>query len=439
MSALLLQLPPEILLEIIELLYEDYCLVDVDSDPEVIDISWLFSEQVEGWRGDPLEALRLYEFFLPHDSRILYPRRTCKFLANLCTPTLFQSLDLTRLRSGDQEFLFKFISKLGHAVKDLSLNMMLDSRSRAEGEDFNARVLDHCDAVRRLTIFHEKDDESEPRPLFDNIRGLSSLEEIHIIDADEWLDFWDDIPSIDAPKHLAHRLLDVVLDAHASHLRSIVLFGVLPLSIATFEKIQHTVPKLSRLEIIRGLSVHHRESLATPAAWACAANLQHVSLTRCRGAHAAIFTRQLAAGAIGHLRTLYMSICGAWSDDETLPGAAKWTIPALEVLELDHFAEWEMRHFAMIHVKKVFLSRVWQMAGMREAQALIKAMTDTTTFPEAIELHVSPEWGDQDFDDLQAACLTREIKVVERDWWFREKEGYTKKRVFPLNLHPARP
>lgn len=436
MSALLLQLPPEVLLEIIELLHEDYCLAEVDSDPEVIDISWLFTEQVEGRRGNPLEALRLYGSFSTHSSSILYSHRTCIYLSNLCTPTLFQSLDVTRLRGGDQEPLFNFISKLGHVVKGLSLNMMPDIWSEAEAEDLNARVLDHCDAVRRLTIFHERDDTSKPQQLLDNIRNLSSLEEIHIIDADEWLDFWDDISVRDAPSHLAHRLLDAVLDAHASRLRTITLFGVTPLTIATFEKIQRTTPKLNRLEFIRGLDVHHRESLAAPTAWACAANLQHVSLTRCRGAHAAIFTQQLAAGAIGRLRTLYMSICGARSDDETLPkpGATKWTIPPLEVLELDHFAAWEMHHFAMIHARKVFLSRVWKLAGMRGAKALIMAMTDTTTFPGAIELHVTPEWSDQDFDDLRTECFKRGIKVVERDWRFVEIEGYTKKRVFPLNL-----
>lgn len=317
--------------------------------------------------------------------------------------------------------------------------MVLDSRSRAKATDFNARVLGHCDNVRRLIIFHEKEDMSEPRPLLNEIRNLSSLEEIHIIDANECLEFWDDIPASEASNCLAHRLLDVVLDAHATRLRTIVLFGVTPLTVGTFEKIQHTAPKLGRLQVIRGLTVHHRESLANPAAWACAANLQHVSLTRCRGAHAAIFTRQLAAGAIGHLRTLYMSICGAWSDDERLPGATKWTIPALDVLELDHFAEWEMAHFAMIRAKKVFLSRVWQMAGMREAKALTIAMRDTNTFPGVVELHVTPEWSDQDFNDLRVVCSAREIKVVERDWWFREIEGYTKKRVLPLHLHAAKP
>ena len=350
------------------------------------------------------------------------------------------------MKGGGQQPLYKLLSKLGHVIKDLSLNMVLDlgenlgeNRSGIEEEEFNARVLGHCGNVRRLTIFHDKDNMSDPRLLFDKIRGLSSLQEIHIIDASESLELWEDIPVEDASNYLAHRLLDVVLDAHASRLRTIVLFGVTPLTIGTFEKIQCSAPKLIRLEIIRGITVHHHESLANPAAWACAANLQHVSLTRCRGVHAAIFTRQLAAGAIGCLRTLRMSLCGDVNSDETLPGATKWTIPALEVLELDNFAEWEMRHFAMIHAKKVLLSCVWQSPVMREGEALITAMRDTATFPGVIELHVASRWGDHDIDDLRAVCLAREIEIVERDWWFEETEAYTKKHVFPLCLHAADP
>ena len=325
-------------------------------------------------------------------------------------------------------------------MKNLSLYLTLDSWSchrwsRAEAEDFNTRVLGHCNTLRRLAIFHERHDKSKPQPLLHNIRNLSSLEEIQVIEVGE-LAVWMDIPARDAPNYLAHRLLDIVLDACASHLRTIILFGVTPLTIATFEKIQHATPKLNRLEMIRGLAVHHHESLAAPIAWACAANLQHVSLTRCRGAHAAIFTRQLAAGAIGHLRTLHMSICCAISDEGTLPVPTKWTIPALEVLELDYFAAWETRHFAMIHARKVFLSRVFQVDYMEDRQALIMAMTHTTTFPGAIELHVTPEWSDQDFNYLRVACLTRDIKIVSRDWEFEEIEEYSPRLVLPLNLHP---
>ena len=327
---------------------------------------------------------------------------------------------LMRLRGEEQEPLFPFLAKLGQVVKNISLNMMIDSWSRdswspAEAEDFNARILGHCNTVRRLTIFHERDNKSKLQLLFDNIRNLTSLEEIHIIDAGE-MGFCSQIGVSDVPNHLAHRLLDVILDAHASHLRTIILVGVIPLTIATFEKIQHATPKLNRLEIAHGLVAHHRESLAAPTAWACAANLQHVRLFRCSGVHAAIFTRQLAAGVIGHLRTLYVSFCGTGSDDEMLPVATNWTIPALEVLELDHFAAWEMRHLAIIHVTKVCLSRVFQVDNMEDTQALITAMTATTTFPGAIELHVTPEWSDQDFNDLRTACFTRDIKVVERDY-----------------------
>ena len=298
-------------------------------------------------------------------------------------------------------------------MKNLSLDVTHDWCGCQEAEDFNARVLGHCKTVRCLTIFHERDNKSKFQLLFDNIRNLSSLEEIQIIGAGV-MGFWSDTLVSVAPNHLVHRLLDVILDAHASHLRTITLLGASPLTIATFEKIQHATPKLNRLEITHGLTIHHRESLATPTAWACAANLQHMHLIRCRGVHAAIFTRQLAAGAIGHLRTLYISFCGTGSDDETLPVATNWTIPALEVLELEHFAAWEMRHFAVIHVRKVILSRVLQVDYMEDTQALITAMTATTTFPGAIELHVTPEWSDQDFNDLRIACFTRDIKVVAR-------------------------
>ena len=137
------------------------------------------------------------------------------------------------LRGEEQEPLFTFLSRLGHVVKNLSLNMMLNSWSRdnwspAEAEDFNARILGHCNNVRCLTIFHERDNKSKFQLLFDNIRNLSSLEEIHIIDASE-MGFWSVILASDAPDHLARRLLDAVLDAHASHLRTITLFGVNPL------------------------------------------------------------------------------------------------------------------------------------------------------------------------------------------------------------------
>lgn len=70
MSAFLLQLPQEVLLEIIELLYDDY-RVDTDPDAEVADISWLFTDGEGGWRRSPLEALRLYECLIPYVSNIL--------------------------------------------------------------------------------------------------------------------------------------------------------------------------------------------------------------------------------------------------------------------------------------------------------------------------------------------------------------------------------
>jgi hypothetical protein len=230
--------------------------------------------------------------------------------------------------------------------------------------------------IRRLTIFHEKEDKSEPRLLFDKIRDLSSLEEIHIIDADEWLDFWGDIPSDDAPNHLAHRLLDVVLDAHASRLRTIVLFGVTPMTIGTFEKIQYTAPKLNRLEIIRGIAVHHRESLASPAAWACAANLQHVSLTAagCARRYLHATARSGSNRASAHIAHVHLRCNGQTTGRITRSNEVDYSsFGGLGVGPLCRVGDAPFRDDPR---QKGFLSRVWQMAAMREPEALIMAMKD---------------------------------------------------------------
>lgn len=60
MRTLLLELPLELQLEIIKLLYEDYC-VTRDKEIGSCQIMWLWGEP-EGWqwRGNSLRALRLY-------------------------------------------------------------------------------------------------------------------------------------------------------------------------------------------------------------------------------------------------------------------------------------------------------------------------------------------------------------------------------------------
>jgi len=67
MGALLLQLPLEVLLEVIALSNEDYRLDWIDWTREPIS---LFPEEEEGWRKHPLKALRLYGSFSPYGSSI---------------------------------------------------------------------------------------------------------------------------------------------------------------------------------------------------------------------------------------------------------------------------------------------------------------------------------------------------------------------------------
>ena len=71
MGALLLQLPLEVLLEVIKLIHEDYRLAWIDSILEPPGIILLFPETAEEWRGHPLKALRLYGSLSPYGSSIL--------------------------------------------------------------------------------------------------------------------------------------------------------------------------------------------------------------------------------------------------------------------------------------------------------------------------------------------------------------------------------
>ena len=70
MGDLLLHLPLEVLLEVTELLHEDYRLAWIDSILERPASLLLFPEKVEKWRGHPLKALRLYGSFSLYGSSI---------------------------------------------------------------------------------------------------------------------------------------------------------------------------------------------------------------------------------------------------------------------------------------------------------------------------------------------------------------------------------
>ena len=70
MSAFLLRLHQDVVLEVIKLLNADYRLIWMDSIVGVKDFSLFFPEQVEEWRRHPLKALRLYGSPSPFGSSI---------------------------------------------------------------------------------------------------------------------------------------------------------------------------------------------------------------------------------------------------------------------------------------------------------------------------------------------------------------------------------
>jgi hypothetical protein len=129
----------------------------------------------------------------------------------------------------------------------------------------------------------------------------------------------------------------------------------------------------------------------------------------CEGIHVAIFVNQLAAGIFGHPRTVQLASCGHYSDEENLPFAPKWTIPRLELLELDPFAPWEIKYLGQIYAEIICMDRTWQWGS----EGLVEALKDSSMFPGVQTLEVADSWEEVHLGGLKEACLSRGIKAME--------------------------
>jgi hypothetical protein len=329
----------------------------------------------------------------------------------LCAPMLFHSLNLAERSSATLRGLVKDVPTILGLVKCIRLTV--DIRQGDTGSDqLLAQIVGHSPALRQITLLH-REQENVDLPLFITaLSNLSSLEDLRLVDQGYRVGIRCGGPS----NFFQGRCLNTILDSHGSKLRSLSLFGDRFFTEETFAKIRDKAGLLQRFRIVQGISVGLRDALACTSTWACAPYLQHIELHRCGGVHAAIFTHQLAAGIFGHPKSLYLSMCGAVSDDVTRPIATKWTIPRLEIVQFEYFAEWEMRHFAIIHTKKAFLSSVWRHALNGEYARTVEALSDPRTFPTLEKVHMSYHWEGDMLRDLTRVCLERGIREVMNDW-----------------------
>jgi len=328
--------------------------------------------------------------------------RTCKRLANICVPTLFHTIKYTEQR-GQIVHLLDYLVITGRFVKHLKLECdWADRRTLLE-------IVKRCSNLRSLTVInygHMLDSPDLPAA----IMLLPDLTELRLMGP------MDHSNSI-------HRstMLEQLLGSHGDKLRSLTISGLARLGKAFFASLSRDARRLVELEF-RDIGILPR-SLPESTTWACAGHLQSLTFIRCDRLYANVFTKMLASGVFGHPQKVSLSDFDTyqgvrklsdWDPDDILPrppAHREWTIPTLDTLEFDFLATWEMESLQLVHTKKVFLSRVTE-----TREKIIQQLAHKTSFPELVELHVTTDWNDQDFIELQRVCSARGVRKIMRDW-----------------------
>ncbi len=325
---------------------------------------------------------------------------TCKYLANICAPALFRTITNSRKTIN----LLDYLINIGCFVKHLNLHL------HGTDEHVLSEVVNRCSDLRCLTIHHYSGKKLDSVELLAALKALPALAEICFKEFPSFR--WEAVRGEDA----AHTMFKPLLQVHGNKLRSLKISGHGMLANGGFASLTHDASRLVELELDKVLHVGLRHLFAESRTWACAGHLQSLTFIQCGGLHANIFTQKLASGVFGHPQRVSMAICGDPSDDRKSPGPIEWTIPALDTFELDHFATWEMEHLQLIHAKKVFLSRVWRQGPGGMYKTVIQHIAEKRAFPEVVEVHVTTDWSDEDFRELQCVCSARGVKLVMRDW-----------------------
>ena len=325
---------------------------------------------------------------------------TCKYLANICAPALFSTITNARKATD----LLDYLTDIGCFVKHLKLHVY------GMRDHTLAEIVNRCSNLRCLTIHHYSGNKLNSVQLLAALEALPALAELRFKGLSSFR--WGIVKREDA----THTMFKPLLQVHGNKLRSLKILGGGLLGNGGFASLTHDASRLVELELHDVLHVELRHLFAESGTWACAGHLQSLTFTNCGGVHANLFTQNLASGVFGHPQRVSLAVCGDPSDDTKPPEAIDWTIPALDTFELDHFATWEMEHLQLIHARKVFLSRVWRQGPGGMYKTVIRHIADKRAFPEVVEVHVTTDWGDEVFKELQCVCSARGVKVVMNDW-----------------------
>lgn len=290
-------------------------------------------------------------------------------------------------------------------------HLKLDLENQERDDLILAKLVNRCPNLRHLTIDHYREDKSDAVLLLAAFKTLPALTDLSLHESSKYYRG----RGVSNEDSFVHKMFKPILESHRN-LRSLKVSGFGALERGGLAALMHDAPQLVELELCNVLHVGLRNPLAESATWACARHLQSLAFIRCGGLHAGIFAQKLASGVFGHPQKVTLAVCGSTSDDRKLPGPVVWTIPALDILELDHFAMWEMEHLQLVHAKKVFLSRVWGQDPAGTYKMTIQQIAHRGAFPGAVEVHVTTDWSDEDFRELQRVCSAKGVGLVMRDW-----------------------
>ena len=332
---------------------------------------------------------------------------TCKRLANLCAPTLFHTITNGNRSPEKLTSLLDYLTNIGCFVKRLILK--LDEQGR--DDPILAEIVKKCSDLRHLTIDYYREDTSDRVLLLAAFKTLPALTGLSINELTN--SYWSRL--VMDEDNFVHKTFKPMLESHRN-LRSLKVSGYRALESGGYASLIHDAPRLIELALRGVIHLGLRNSLADTQTWACATHLQSLTFVQCSGLHVVIFTQMLASGVFGHPKKVTLEACGDRCDDREPPRPFARMIPPLDILELDNFEAWEMEHLQLIHAKVVFLSRVWRRGPEEMYKLAIQQISDRRAFPAAAEIHVTNDWSDGDFGELQRVCSTRGVKLVAKDW-----------------------
>ena len=286
--------------------------------------------------------------------------RTCKYFSGVCAPALFRSVHLDEAKFEYYQRIMDSMRKLGHLVRDLTLNVECDLDDNEEQPIYD--ILWHMPHIRSLTVIHEREDIATHMPLQ---RALDKLQHLEAVTLQET--FYDPAfpylpdPEVEVSQTLFHRFLENVLTVHGRRLQALHIYTLLPLDQALYVKIRDETPNLRSVTFSGNITVALREKFREPTPWVSGqtGSLKSLILDTCEGGHAGYFAHNVLRGVYGtQLMEAGVIACGANDDEEFIPSTPVHSLGSVDRLHIDHMFSWEMEALSRIPTRELSFTRL---------------------------------------------------------------------------------